>query len=88
MSDPRLLTVKLSPGAARNQISGWTEDETGKKILKVSVTAVPEKGKANKALIELLAKEWEIPKTAIKIVKGETDRLKILRFEKDFPVFW
>lgn len=83
MSDTRLY-VRLTPKAAQNRIQGWAEDQDGNKILKVGVTAPPDKGKANKALIALLAKELGIPKSSIAIVKGETDRNKILIF-KDIP---
>jgi uncharacterized protein len=87
MSEPgRTLLVKLTPRAAQNKIGEWTENEHGKKILKVYVTAVPEDGKANQSLIALLAKSWKIPKSSIKIVNGATDRLKTLRIEKDFTV--
>lgn len=72
------FAVRLTPKASRTSIIGWDKDSEGKPILKVSVTAVPEKGKANKALIALLSKEWKIPKSLIVIEKGETDRNKIL----------
>ena len=73
-----IITVKLTPKAKRNAIQGWAQDANGKRILKVSVTSVPEKGKANEALIDLLAKEWGLAKSAIRIRRGETDRIKTL----------
>lgn len=75
--------VRLTPQAARNAVIGWAQDETGIAYLKVCVTAVPEKGKANEALIKLLAKEWRIPKSAFSILRGETDRSKILSVESE-----
>lgn len=72
------ILVKLTPNARKNCISGWDAGEKGTKILKVQVTSIPEDGKANKALIALLSKEWKIPKSAINIVRGETARLKTL----------
>ncbi len=78
MSDSIRLSVRLIPIAAQNKIHGWTEDSEGEKTLKISVTTAPEKGKANKALINLLAKEWKIPKSDIQIVKGEKTRNKAL----------
>lgn len=86
MSEPKTLLVRLTPKAAKDRIGEWAETEKGEKILKVYVTAVPEKGKANAALIALLSKTWKIPKSSIEIVKGDTDRVKTLRFEKGFPV--
>lgn len=55
----------------------------GERVLKCSVTAVPEKGKANQALIELLAKILHLPKTSIRVSGGETQRLKTLEIEGD-----
>lgn len=75
------IIVKLTPGAKKNEILGWEEDLLGERTLKVHVTAIPEKGKANKALIALLSKEWKIPKTSIRIIRGETSRVKILEIE-------
>jgi uncharacterized protein len=72
------LAVRLTPKASANAIKGPGADAAGNRFLKATVTAVPEKGKANKALIELLAREWDIPKSAITIVRGETDRQKML----------
>ena len=46
--------------------------------LAVKVTAVPDKGRANKAVIETLAKACRLPKSAFQLVSGETDRNKIL----------
>ena len=72
------ITVKLTPKASRNAIQGWADGADGQKFLKVSVTAAPEKGKANKALIELLAQKLDVPKSAFTIVRGAADRLKII----------
>ena len=50
----------------------------GKHAIKVTVTAVPEGGKANAAVIKLLAKAWGMPRSAIEVVVGATDRRKVL----------
>ena len=57
--------------------------EDGQKLLKVAVTAVPEDGKANRALIALLAKQWKLPKSAITIEAGAGERRKLLLIEAD-----
>ena len=77
------LVVKLTPKASRNRIEGIAADSEGQSLLKVSVTAIPEDGKANKALINLLAKSWKIAKSSIEITSGATDRRKILFIEGD-----
>ncbi|HIJ61802.1 MAG TPA: DUF167 domain-containing protein [Rhodospirillaceae bacterium] len=70
------LTVRLTPKASRNRIEGVVAEADGSASLKVSVTAVPEAGKANAALIALLAKSWRMAKRDFEIVAGATDRRK------------
>lgn len=79
------ITVKLTPGAKKNEVFGWETDAAGERFLRVSVTAAPEKGKANAALIKLLSKHWGIPKSAITIVRGETSRMKVIEVAEADP---
>ncbi len=76
----RTIIIKLIPSGPSNKIRGWDNGPEGPKtILKISVTAAPEKGKANKALIGLLSKELGIAQNTIEITRGETDRLKTVK---------
>jgi len=68
--------VRLTPKGGRDAIDGWAADATGKTHLQARVSAPPEDGKANRALVELLAKKFNCAKSAIHIVSGETSRLK------------
>lgn len=70
-----ILKVKIVPNSSKNDII--LEDE----FIKVKVTAQPIENKANKALIEYLAKTFKIPKTSIEIIKGETSKEKTLLFK-------
>jgi hypothetical protein len=72
------LAIRLTPKASRNQVGDVVAEADGTMVLKAMVTAVPEDGKANAALIALLAKAWKIPKSSISIVTGATDRRKVL----------
>lgn len=66
--------VKAQPGAKKNEIAGVFD-----RSLKVKVTDVAEKGKANKAIISLLSKKLGIAKSLLEIVAGDTNsRKKIL----------
>jgi uncharacterized protein (TIGR00251 family) len=67
------LALRVSPNAGRNEISGYKEG-----VLQVKVAAAPVKGKANKALTDLLAERLGIRKSAITIIKGETSRNKVV----------
>ncbi len=75
--------VRLAPKSARNRIDGIHADAGGRALLKIAVTAPPEGGKANAALIKLLAKEWRLPKSALVITAGATKRRKVLTIEGD-----
>jgi len=77
------LTVRLTPGASRDGLEGFATLADGECVLKARVTAVAEAGKANKALVALVAKSLRLPKSAISIISGETARKKILRIDGD-----
>ena len=62
-----ILPVRAQPGARRNEVRGVQDG-----ALKVCVTQAPEKGKANKAIIEVLAKWLGIRKSQIELLAGET----------------
>ena len=75
------LTVRLTPNGGRDAIDGIEIDSAGERHLKARVRAVPEDGKANKALVELIAKRFGVPKSAVSFISGETARKKILRID-------
>ncbi len=66
-----VIPVKVQPGAKRDGIAG----EWGGR-LKIQVKAPPEKGKANEAVIKLLAKSFGIQKSSVHIISGEFSREK------------
>lgn len=70
------LTVKVTPKSKQSKIAGF---ENG--ILKVYVHAPPEKGEANKEVIELLSAFFKLPKSKIILVKGQTSRIKTFLLE-------
>lgn len=75
------LKIRLTPSGGRDAIDGVETDAEGQAYVKARVTAVPEDGKANKALIALLSKKLKIAKSSISFISGETSRKKILRLE-------
>ena len=77
-----LLQVRVTPNAKRNAVEGSQKLADGSVSLRVRVTAQPEKGKANKAVIQLLAKALGLAKSDFKLVSGETARLKTLRIHR------
>ncbi len=68
--------VRLTPKGGRDAVEGWAAASGGSEHLKARVRAVPEDGKANAALLSLLAKTLAIPKSSLRLASGATSRLK------------
>jgi hypothetical protein len=68
-TDGSTLRIRLQPRSSRNVIVG--SDERG---IKIKVTAPPVDSAANKALIKLLANIFNLGKSRVQILKGETSR--------------
>jgi len=81
--DCLLVDLRLQPGASRARVDGLAVLDDGAPVLKVRVTEPPEDGKANAALIKLLAKAWKLPKSSLSLVAGHTDRRKTLAVSGD-----
>lgn len=72
------ISVRLTPKAAKTAILGIREDAAGQASLAVAVTAAPEAGRANEALIRCLAKAWGLAPSRIRLLSGATSRVKTL----------
>src|SRR5918999_1232874 len=72
------VTIRLQPGATRSAIGGVVRLADGSTALKVRVTEPAERGKADAALIALLAKSWKRPKRDLALVAGHASRHKTL----------
>lgn len=64
------MNLRISPNASKNEVL------IADGVLKVKITAQPVDGKANKALVEFLAKNFKIPKSLFEIIRGETSKDK------------
>lgn len=80
---PKGVTLRLrtQPGAGRNAVAGLQARADGGQALKVQVTSPAEGGKANEALIKLLAKSWHLPKSRLSLIAGQSARDKLLLIE-------
>lgn len=76
MPEDSLIRVRLTPRAARQGITGWRED-----VLLVRVTAPPVEGRANEALLRLLAQALGLGRTQVRLVSGTASRDKTVRVE-------
>jgi uncharacterized protein len=66
-----VFTAKVIPGSSRTCVCGLLDG-----MLKIKISAPPEKGKANQRLLEFLAKQLGVKKSAISIISGQTNPIK------------
>ena len=72
------LRIKVIPKSPKNEITEVMDDQT----IKIRIKAIPEKGKANAELIKFLSGELQVPKSAISIISGKTEQLKLIKVKK------
>ena len=71
----KTFNIRVTPHAKQNKVV----ESDG--VLRVYTTVAPENGRANGAVVELLSKYFDIPKSRIKILKGLTGRDKVFTIE-------
>lgn len=76
-----IFVVRVTPRGGRDAVEGWTRDAEGRPVLKVRVAAAAADGAANAAVITLLAKSLDLPRSGVRLLSGQTARLK--RIEAD-----
>lgn len=77
------LLLRVTPNASKDEISGVWRGPDGEARLIVRVTAPPDKGRANKAVLKLLAKSLGLPKSAVSLTGGDKDRMKTVAIAGD-----
>jgi uncharacterized protein (TIGR00251 family) len=70
------LAVRVTPGSSRDALLGWQGD-----VLRLSVAAPAERGKANEAVVRLLSIALGLPPQRLHIVRGQTSRQKVIAIE-------
>lgn len=70
------VRVRLTPSSNADRIDGLGADSAGAPHVKARVRAVPEDGEANDALVELLADSLGVSKSAVRVERGQTTRVK------------
>lgn len=81
MTKTQTIAVRLTPKASSERIGEVRMLPSGEEQLTVYVTAVPEDGKANEAMIRLLAKYFNVAPSRLSVVRGATNRNKLVRIE-------
>ena len=77
------MAVRLSPRAKSDRLLGTAAAAGGGRALKASVTAPARDGRANEALLQLLARAWHLPRRNLSIVAGAASRNKTVRVTGD-----
>ena len=77
------IRVRLTPRGGRDVVEGVERLADGRSVLKAHVRAAPEKGEANAALEQLLARVLSAPKSSVSVVGGGTSRLKVVEVKGD-----
>jgi hypothetical protein len=72
-----IIKVKVKPNAKKEEIKKLDEN-----FYEIRVTVIPEKGKANEKVIEVLSKYFKTAKSNIKLLKGQTSREKIFEIHQ------
>ncbi|MGQ9800330.1 MAG: DUF167 domain-containing protein [Candidatus Saccharicenans sp.] len=70
-ADRRILVVRVQPRASRQELIRLSETEFRARLL-----SAPEKGRANQELLELLSDSLHLPRQRLKIIRGESSRVK------------
>lgn len=84
-TDGLTLFLRVTPNAGADRIEGAETLADGRIVLRLRVAAVPDRGRANAAVLALLAKALGLPKSALQLTSGETARLKSVRISGDGP---
>ncbi|MSQ06190.1 MAG: DUF167 domain-containing protein [Dehalococcoidia bacterium] len=71
-----ILHVRVQPRASRNEVVGYQGE-----VLRVRVTAPPEDGRSNDAVVALLAESLGVPKSRVRILRGHASRNKVVSVE-------
>ena len=83
VADGVRLAVRLAPKASAERILGLAEEADGGVALKIAVTAAPEAGKANDALLAFLARLLRVPRRDLSLARGASDRRKLVHVAGD-----
>jgi uncharacterized protein len=82
------LAVRLSPRAKADRLDGIARATDGRRVVTAMVKAPPEGGRANEALLQLLARIWHLPRRDLSIVAGAASRNKTVHIAGHPPLLY
>jgi uncharacterized protein YggU (UPF0235/DUF167 family) len=77
------VVIRLSPRSRTDRVVGIVPTTGSGRALKAAVSAAPEGGRANEALLQLLARSWDVPRNDLSIIQGSASRNKIVAIAGD-----
>jgi uncharacterized protein (TIGR00251 family) len=78
-----ILRLRVTPNASRDGIDGLETRADGARVLRLRVRAVADRGRANAAVIAIIAEALGVPRSAVAIAAGQTGRLKTVEVRGD-----
>jgi uncharacterized protein YggU (UPF0235/DUF167 family) len=78
-----ILQLRVTPNAGADRIEGIEVRDDGQAVLRVRVRAVPDRGKANAAVLALLARALGVPKSSVALTAGGSARHKTVALTGD-----
>lgn len=77
------MAIHVSPGRRTDRLIGLGAMGVDRRVLKATVAAPAEDGRANAALLRLVARSWRLPQRDLSIVQGARSRNKVVRIAGD-----
>ena len=77
------VAIRLKPGAKAARVAAVAAAAGDRQELVASVTERPQNGRANEALLRLLASAWQLPRRDLRIVSGAAGRHKVVQITGD-----
>ena len=77
------IAIRVTPRGGRDDIDGIETMANGRAVVKIRVRAIADGGEANRAVMELLAKQLGVPKRDVKLLSGATMRIKQIAVDGD-----
>jgi len=74
-----IMTVRITPNASRDEVTGVDVDG----VVRIKVQSPPVEGAANKRLVKFLSKKAGVSKSSIRLLRGETARIKVIEIDGD-----
>ncbi len=75
------LAIKVTTNSMQDHVKEGGVNAFGNRVLKIKTIATPQDGKANEAVIKIVSEYFKVKRGAVKILSGETARLKIVEVD-------